>query len=123
MDMVSYVGNIGIALMGTFLLEAPVVGYGLVRNVSDKRKLWMNFAIINAITNITINTFVMLGNWAGIWLAPGIIIAELVIPLVEAKMYQYTTDELSWKRLVVTCYIANAISFLLGSFMVSFVRG
>ena len=116
------VGLIGIALVITLVLEAPVIWLRLGKDAKDKKKFMLNFVLINAITNITLNTCVLLGFMLGPILYIGIIAAELVIPLIEAKMYQYTTKEFTWKELVVACYIANAVSFFIGSGLIWLVR-
>jgi len=115
-------GLIGIALVITLVLEAPVIWLRLGKDAKDKKKFMLNFVLINAITNITLNTCVLLGFMLGPILYIGIIAAELVIPLIEAKMYQYTTKEFTWKELVVACYIANAVSFFIGSGLIWLVR-
>ncbi|MBQ8624634.1 MAG: hypothetical protein IJ419_00480 [Agathobacter sp.] len=118
--------NLAKALLLTLVLEAPVIWLGLGTRISEgnKRKLIVNFVLINAITNIAFNTLLyafslFILTLSGIILVYVIVILELIIPFIEAKMYRYTTNEFSMKRLLVTCYIANIVSFLLGSWIMS----
>lgn len=118
--------NLAKALLLTLVLEAPVIWLGLGTCISEgnKRKLIVNFILINAITNIAFNTLLyafslFILTLSGIILVYVIVILELIIPFIEAKMYRYTTNEFSMKRLLVTCYIANIVSFLLGSWIMS----
>lgn len=112
------------ALVLTLLLEAPVIwlGLGMHMHAEDKGKLVVNFLLINGITNITLNTCILaFGFFLSGPIGWGIVLlAELIIPIIEAKMYHYTTKEFSMKRLLVVCYLANVVSFLLGSWLLSF---
>lgn len=111
------------ALFLTLLLEAPVIwlGLGIHTHAKERGKLVVNFLLINSITNIILNTCILaFGFFFGGPIGWGIVLlAELIIPLIEAKMYHYTTKEFSVKRLLVVCYLANAVSFLLGSWLLS----
>ena len=120
--MIYMCGLIGVELGVTLVLEAPVIWFGLAKHASNKMRFMVNFVLINAITNITLNTCIMCSFMLGPIVYIGIILAELMIPLIEAKMYQYTTKEFSWKKLVIVCYIANAVSFLLGTGLIWLVR-
>lgn len=109
------------ALVLTLLLEAPIIwlGLGVHMPAEEKGKLIVNFLLINAITNITLNTCILaLGFFLSGPIGWGmVLLAELIIPVIEAWMYSYTTKEFSMKRLLVVCYLANAVSFLLGSWL------
>ncbi len=117
-----FLGYLLIATLITLVLEAPVIWFCLGRYAENTKKLMGNFILINGITNLTLNTAIfMLGLLYVDWIEQFVIIAELVIPIIEAGMFYFTTKEFSLKKLIVICYIANAISFLLGSWLISIV--
>ena len=86
----------------------------------SKKKLIINAVLINVITNIILNLMLA----AVEILAAGrmnqgvrlgmIIIGELVIPLVEAYMYEMGEVQLTRKHVIAICYLANILSFGIG---------
>ena len=96
----------------TCLLETPIV-WGFLRK--DKCKdLMLNCVLINLITNLTLNSTVYLLVYAGIRPEVFILIAELIIPVIEAYMYRYCYSHISIKKFLLMAYIANAVSFFIG---------
>ena len=106
-------------LLLTWGLEAAVIWFGMGILVPKGRrgKFISNFVLINAITNLSLNFLKLLMSlFLGTYIVWGIVIVlELMIPVIEAKMYRYTTSAFSLKRAIVTCYIANLFSFFVGS--------
>lgn len=98
------------ALLLTILIEAVVI-LPLFRKYSDSfKRLCINFILINAITNLTLNLCIFCFSLNTVV----IVMMELMIPLIEAFMYKVGHVEAGEKRLIGVCYLANAISFTLG---------
>ncbi len=104
----------------TLILEFPIIWISFGRRTKNKMRLFGNFVLINAITNLCLNAGIVFDTYYSVGFgSSGILIAELIIPAIEAVMFRYATKEISWKRLLITCYIANAVSFLVGNLIMS----
>lgn len=98
------------ALLLTILIEAVVI-LPLFRKYSDSfKRLCINFILVNAITNLTLNLFILFFSLNVVM----ILVMELLIPLIEAFMYKVGHVKATWKRLTVVCYLSNVLSFTLG---------
>ena len=82
----------------------------------SKKKLIINVVLINVITNIILNLMLAVAEIlvAGSLRLSMIIIGELLIPLVEAYMYEMGEVQLARKHVIAICYLANILSFGIG---------
>lgn len=119
-EMLDCIWRLAVALFLTIILEFPVIWFGMMRFAENQKKIFGNFLLINGITNLTLNVgilLILMIHGRSFWVETYIV--ELIIPMMEAIMFAFTTKEFSWKRLLITCYIANAVSFLLGGWLLS----
>jgi len=115
---------LGIQLLGAAIFTIGIEGLILIPRFLpcslSKKKLITNIILINIITNIILNLMLA----AVEILAAGrmnqgvrlgmIIIGELLIPLVEAYMYEMGEVQLARKHVIAICYLANILSFGIG---------
>ena len=95
------------ALLITLLIESVIVLPLFHKHCNSFSKLVINFILINAITNLTLNTLIVIGIASANWL-------ELIIPLIEAALFSYTGIKRSRKAIILICYIANFFSWAIG---------
>lgn len=91
----------------TCIIEAPIVYFYLPKQI--RANLILNIVLINLITNLTLNTCSLIFYSWGF-----VIVAELIIPIIEAYMYRYCYPQINIKKLLFICYLANAASFGFG---------
>lgn len=87
--------------------------YFKIQKLIDKKDI-INIALINLITNVTLNiilTFVAI-KFSGLFLIFIILAFELYIPIIEYKMFKFAAD--INKDYLFHFYLANIISFVLG---------
>lgn len=104
------------ALLLTLIIESFIILPLFFRHCNSVPKLVINFILINAITNLAVNTLIVFFTTMGINL---IFFLELVIPVIEAIMFSYSGVKRSFKSLTLICYIANILSFTLGYIVTS----
>ena len=96
-----------LAAVLTCVIELPIIYCSFKKEQCPK--LVSNIILINLITNLTLNILnIFIGSISFV------IGAELLIPAIEAVMYQYCYHNIKIGKLLIVCYIANAISFGLG---------
>jgi len=123
---------LGIQLLGAAIFTIGIEGLILIPRFLpcslSKKKLITNIILINIITNIILNLMLTAidllvaetAMFHGMRLAITIL-AELLIPLAEAIMYEMGELQMERKRVIAICYLANALSFgigMLGGMMV-----
>lgn len=99
------------AVLLTCLIETP-----LICQLFSKYKLKsliFNTILINCITNLTLNLFVIAFHNIT-WICIFICIAELLIPIIEWQMFLYCYNELPLKKVLFISYFVNACSFIIG---------
>ena len=97
-----------IAATLTCLIESPIVYLYLHKQA--KKDLILNIILINLITNLILNVTNML-----ISSVIFVLIAEAVIPVIEAYMYRYCYPSINIKKLLFICYLD--ITFLAQLFL------
>lgn len=92
------------ALVFTILIE-----YGVLWMLLERRKkVLLSSIVVNVLTNVPLNLYVLLVNDSMI----DILIGEAVVFLVEAVWYWFFTRNL--RQAVIYSFLCNAISFLIG---------
>lgn len=92
------------ALVFTILIE-----YGVLWMLLERRKkVLLSSIVVNVLTNVPLNLYVLLVNDSMI----DILIGEAVVFLVEAVWYWFFTCNL--RQAVIYSFLCNAISFLIG---------
>ena len=96
-----------IAATLTCIIELPIIYFCFRKERLSN--LISNIVLINLITNLTLNV-------ANILIQSNMFVysAEIIIPAIEAAMYQYCYHKISITKWLIVCYMANAISFGLG---------
>lgn len=103
------------ALLLTLIVECFVILPLFSRHCNNRNKLVYNFILINAITNLSLNSLILAGM-------DKIILAELIIPLIEAALFIYVGVKRSKLSIILICYVANLLSFGLGSVLSYFYQ-
>ncbi len=94
----------------TVLIEVPLTAYFL-----KKKDIRMNAALINLITNLTMNLFLGLFLKQRGW---GILLGcETIVVLAEAVMYRYAYPEEAFGKLLKISLLTNVISFVAGEIL------
>lgn len=101
-----------LALIVTLIIESLIIFPCFRSHCDNLRKLAINFLLINAITNLSLNILV------GIFgVSTFALLLELIIPLVEARMFRYAGVTGKRRFIVIICYIANLLSFAIGYYL------
>lgn len=91
------------------LIPTIIIEYGVLRLLREKRKsMLLSSIIINILTNIPLNLYVMYVNDSIIH----IIIAEFIVIIIEIMWYYCYVRK--WKQATVYSVLCNLISFLTG---------
>ena len=110
------------AVILTIGIESLVLTPIFLPYASNRRKLILNVILINVITNITLNLILVVVDFRILetkmlhrmrWFL--ILLGELLIPLLEAFLYEQGDLQIGRKRVIETCYLANALSFGVGA--------
>ena len=96
----------------TNLIEMPVIFVVFKRYSDNHKRLVINIILINIITNMSLNSILVTGFLENTPRYIFVAVMELLIPLWEALMYYKTLNGIGKAKLIVTCYIANILSFL-----------
>ena len=91
----------------TCIAEAPIIYLALRKN--KPKKLFLCIILINLTTNLSLNIANLFFQSFAF-----IILAELVIPIMEAYMYRLFYPKISAANLLSITYIANAFSLGIG---------
>lgn len=103
---------LAIAAILTCILEAPIVYLFLSRNKCQD--ILLNIVLINVITNVTLNMVLSILRFYQVPTTLFTLIAEGVIPIIEAWMYKYCYRHIPIGKLLFLCYIANLFSYWTG---------
>ncbi len=103
---------LAIAAILTCILEAPIVYLFLSRNKCQD--ILLNIVLINVITNVTLNMVLSILRFHQVPTTLFTLIAEWIIPIIEAWMYKYCYKHIPIGKLLLLCYIANLFSYLTG---------
>ncbi len=109
--MIGILVKFGVAVVLTILIESLIIIPAFYKYSVSKRQLILNVILINAITNITLNSVLYMSG--SLWWY-SVIAGELVIPAIEGLMYKAGALRLGTKRVIGICYIANIVSFFMG---------
>lgn len=103
---------LAIAAILTCILEAPIVYLFLSRNKCQN--ILLNIILINVITNVTLNMVLSILRFYQVPTTLFTLIAEGIIPIIEAWMYKYCYKPIPVGKLLILCYMANLFSYLTG---------
>lgn len=91
----------------TCIIETLIIS--IIFKKEKLQNLILNIVLINLITNLTLNILNIIIQ------SPNFVIgAEIIIPAIEAVMYQYCYPKIKISKWLTICYIANAVSFGIG---------
>ena len=99
------------AVILTILLESLIVIPKFLPSSPDRKKLIINIILINIITNVALNLILSPMEKARMAV---MIAGELLIPFIEAVLYEMGGLQMERKSVVAVCYLANAWSFGVG---------
>lgn len=101
------------ALLATLVIEAIFILPFFRSHCENFPKLVINFILINAITNLSINSLLILTKGASMGL-----LLDLFVPLIEAYMFKFGGVTRSNKSTVIICYISNIFSYIAGLYII-----
>lgn len=104
------------ALSITIIIESFIILPRFRTHYDNLGKLVLNFLLINCITNLSLNTLVLIFGIHYFTLG-----LELIIPIIEAYMFKYAGVTQNRKSILITCFIANLLSFIIGIFVFQYL--
>ena len=104
------------ALLLPLIMESFIIFPLFRHHCNSTSKLVINFILINAITNLSLIALFLLLMTTDMAELPFLLM--LSVPLIEASMFSYSGVKKSLKSIILTCYIANILSFVIGLILV-----
>lgn len=98
------------ALLATLVIESFIILPLFRSHCVNFSKLILNFILINAITNISLNTILIISRGR----FDITLLGELFIPLIEAQLFKIAGVTRNRKSTIIICYFANFLSYVVG---------
>ena len=107
--MITIIIKLIIALLLTIIIETSLA---IILKIRNKKDL-LNIVLINIITNLSLNIFILLSNIIFKRLIINIIILEIIVVLIEALFYK---KKLAYKKInpFILSLLLNVISYSIG---------